>query len=208
MTEANIIFWILIFCFILCVVLIYKAHRHTEKTGGRTKVKDIYNFPASKFENMVRKEVEIITGYKFPTLLPDWLKSVRGKVMEFDGYNEELHLAFEVQGPQHTLFDKKYHKNYETYFKTLQNDKEKRALCEQYGVGLIIIDYKVPKHLIHNYIISRIYDLCTKKSLTLLNCQKLRPVILKARTIGYLEKITNLPFRNPDLEKELNLPDL
>lgn len=169
------ILYVLIF---LLIVFISILITESEYTGGYDVYKNLDKFPASKFEDYIRNRFQVITGDKFPTILPDWLTD-NGKRMELDGYSEDLGLAFEAQGPHHTRFSKKYYKSKDDYLDTIRKDKLKRRLAEEAGVGLIIIDYKVPKYLLDRYIKSRIYDICKEKffqgdkKYNMVRCEKL-----------------------------------
>jgi hypothetical protein len=116
----------------------------------------------SKAEKVVRAEFEdIVRGYKFPTVRPSWLKR-HGRILELDGYNQELELAFEYQGPHHTRYDTRYQKKYSGYIETVIRDKLKIIGCAEHGTELIVIDYRVPRRLVGIYIRSRLYDIFKK----------------------------------------------
>ena len=55
----------------------------------------------SKSEEITRAILENLFEAKFPKKRPYWLRNSRGRLMELDGYCEELQLAFEFQGRQH-----------------------------------------------------------------------------------------------------------
>jgi hypothetical protein len=147
------------------------------------------------------------TRYRFYTMYPSWLRW-RGKELEIDGYNVWLGLAFEVQGPQHTEFNNKLDSDYKAYYKRLCNDAAKRKLAREYGVGLISVDYRVPKHLLDDYIKSRIYDLCNQKNRpTKMRCELLEPISTHMPT-NYIAKIEPVPYRDEKAEKLYSLNDL
>ncbi len=127
--------------------------------GGTDRIKDLMTFPASRFESGVRQIFERITGYSFPCVYPAWLK-IGKKQYELDGYSAELKIAFECQGPQHSRYSKSTDANRDKYLQRLENDKLKEKICADNNVALIIIDYRVPKHLMSSYIKSRIFDVC------------------------------------------------
>ena len=62
--------------------------------------------------------------------------------MELDGFNEELLIAFEYQGRQHTEYVPFFHRSMEAYECQRYRDVLKRALCVEYGVLLIEIGFK------------------------------------------------------------------
>ena len=190
----------------------------------KSKFKNIKENPQSKFETQVRdifgniakgtlklaedrmkipKTKSKDTRYRFYTMYPSWLRW-KGKELEIDGYNVWLGLAFEVQGPQHTEFGK-MDSDYKAYYNRLCNDAAKRKLASEYGVGLITIDYTVPKHLLSDYIKSRIYDLCNVgRQPTRMRCELLEPISTHMPT-NYIAEMKPIPYRNYELEKQMSL---
>lgn len=92
------------------------------------------------FNERVCKELfETIFDDQFPKARPKWLiNPMTGHSMELDGYNEELGIAFEYNGPQHyeyiPLWDNKLNIQKEKDILKLKN-------CEEMGVLLIVIPY-------------------------------------------------------------------
>jgi hypothetical protein len=161
--------------------------------------KDLDKHPASKFETYVRSTMERITGKKFPCVYPGWLK-LNGKQLELDGYNKELSIAFECQGPQHTKFSNKADPLYKLYKNRIQNDIAKIDICKQNGIGLIIIDYKVPKYILSRYIRSRIYDIAEDWKSKGMFDKIAKLGILSQKPADYAEVITNVPYIYEHLE--------
>jgi len=144
-------------------------------------VKDLKRNPASKSEEVVRNELQLITGCMFPCVYPSWLMG-----MELDGYCDELKTGFEFQGPQHTKFDKQFDTSYDVYLKRTEDDALKRKLCPENGVSLMIVDYILPRHLLNTYLRSRLYD-----------ASKFNPLLAKFAYLppGYIPLIKHVPFR-------------
>lgn len=210
---SNIYSLIILLTFLLIISVIILiavglCHETRAIAGGVDIMKDIQKYPASGFENYIRGKIELITGRKFPTVLPDWL-IYRGRRMELDGYNEELGIAFEAQGPQHTMYSREYYSDYLQYYRRVMSDEAKLRLANEYGVGLIIIDYKVPKYMLDRYIRSRIYDICRDKLLSggfaRVNCEALgyNELNILIKPYWYAEKIIHNPYRNYVIEREL-----
>ena len=67
---------------------------------------------------------------------PSWLRNKAGYVLELDGYNESLKLAFEHQGIQHYSL-----KTNQRFVKAnlILNDKEKAEICKKNGISIIYI---------------------------------------------------------------------
>jgi hypothetical protein len=93
----------------------------------------------SKSEEICRTTFEQIFEKPFKKVRPKWLRNSRNRQMELDGYNDELKIAFEYQGIQH--FSKAI---FGTNLKLrIEDDERKVELCREYGVFLVLIDYKM-----------------------------------------------------------------
>jgi hypothetical protein len=184
-----IIFLILIIVVIAIVfrpsleLICFKAR---EIIGG-DRIKDLKSSPRTASESNAIKILEGVTGEKFPTVYPDWLVW-KGSKLELDGYCEKLKLALEFSGPLHTKwFPAK--EPYEKYFERIVRDVVKRKLCKKNNVTLIVIDMSLPSRHWRNYILSRLFD----------------AGIVKDRPVLYIDKQTAKPYRNPQIEQELDL---
>jgi hypothetical protein len=109
-----------------------------------------------KNEQRTIKIIEEIFGskYKFEKSYPAWLKSSSGAQLELDGFNEQLAIGVEYNGPYH--YDKKYYPTEEKFNNKVTSDQLKVTLCKMNGVLLIVIPYTVSS--IYDYILSRLYD--------------------------------------------------
>lgn len=86
---------------------------------------------------------------EFPSIRPDWLKNpATGRNLELDGYCEELKLAFEYQGRQHTSEDTEFGSDYTNQ---VERDEYKVQKCLEHGITLMLIhqprSYEVDKFL-------------------------------------------------------------
>jgi len=92
-------------------------------------------------EKYCRKVFEERFEKSFPKKCPTWLRDPKsGNLLELDGFNEELKIAFEYDGPKHY----KIHNCFYEIRKGLEDQIEtgviKNNLCEQNGIKLIRID--------------------------------------------------------------------
>jgi hypothetical protein len=137
---------ILIFILILLIIIILALEK-----------KNITGAYRSHLEHNVIEILENITGRRFYPAYPEWLKDPKtGVQLELDGYNEDLKLAVEVQGPGH-------YRPYDaetilSYNERIERDKLKKKLCQDHGINLLQFDYRIPIYVARPYIISRLYD--------------------------------------------------
>jgi hypothetical protein len=144
------LFVIVIICALVLVFLIIRArtlHPFAIIGGDR-----------SKTEARIIAIFEEITGRKFDTAHPTWLRDPDSRApLELDGYNEELGIAVEVQGPGH--IKPMPGESYEKYQSRVARDEYKRAQCAAHKVALITIDYRISTRTgLRAYIESRLFD--------------------------------------------------
>jgi len=83
--------------------------------------------------------------FEFPNTRPDWLRSPEtNRRLELDCYNEELGLAFELQGTQHYKPIKGWGGEKE-FARIIRRDVHKRTECTKHGVELFRIDNRPVK---------------------------------------------------------------
>lgn len=186
--DKNILLILLIVIVVAVAILMLTLRLITNSSfygGSRTRdiTKDLEKYPRSKAEKNVIDIFEKLTGEKFPTVYPGWLR-YRGKQLELDGYNSKLKLAIEFSGPQHTKW---YPLNepYEKYLNRIKNDEVKKKLCKKHGVRLVIIDKAIPRLNLTTYIKSRLYD----------------AGILSHAPVNYIPEIIVSPDIDPNLQK-------
>lgn len=156
-------------------------------------IKNLKDHPRSKSEAAVIKQLENITGHKFPTVNPSWLVDTsdnKGKprTLELDGYCRDLAIALEFSGPLHTKWNSR-NETYEKYFRRVKHDVIKKKVCADHGVNLIVIDMSLPSRHWNSYLKSRLYDIG----------------FLDEKPTNYILEQVATPYRNETLEKELNL---
>lgn len=108
-------------------------------------------------EAACRAFFEQFFGKLFPKIRPSWLRTdehYRG--LELDGFNEELGLAFEYQGPQHYEVDGFFIRSEDRLNQRVADDKLKVELCNVNNVKVIAVPFiksinieKLTKSLLH-----------------------------------------------------------
>jgi len=93
----------------------------------------------SKSEEIARTTFEQIFQLEFKKVRPKWLKNSRNRQMEIDGFCKELNIGFEYQGIQH--FGKQFYGT--SLEQRISDDQLKAKLCEENGVRLFILDYRM-----------------------------------------------------------------
>lgn len=90
-------------------------------------------------EEICRLYMEYIFQKPFIKIRPNWLRSPANYPLELDGYNAELNIAFEHQGPHHYdpfIYGGNRHTNYE---KIIQYDSIKKNILQDRNIKLIVI---------------------------------------------------------------------
>lgn len=110
----------------------------------------------SNGEIVFRDIMEEITGHKFLKVRPNWLRGVRNRPLEIDGYCEELKLAFEYQGQQHFKYNSHFYKNIEDFNRRLANDQIKSKILQERGIRLLLPDYRLPISSFRDFVVKAI----------------------------------------------------
>lgn len=95
----------------------------------------------NKSEEECRRIIEELTGEKFPSCWPNFLRNITGRLMQLDGYSEKLKTAMEYNGEQHYMELSHFHKHNKTLESQKKRDKLKKKQSEENGVSLMIIPY-------------------------------------------------------------------
>lgn len=114
----------------------------------------------SKPERRCREIFESIFRAPFKKIRPDWLKNpVTGKNLELDGYNEDLKLAYEYDGRQHSEYTPHFHKDPNDFKYQLEKDKFKDRMCQLRSITLVRIPSFVVYGDLEKYIRTRLRQL-------------------------------------------------
>lgn len=96
-------------------------------------------------EEKCRQCIEFIFKTNFPNVWGIIKNPETNRNMQFDGYNENLKIAFEYQGEQHYSWEKsrgkKEKRKKENFNKNIKNDETKLNLCKKNNIKLLKIKY-------------------------------------------------------------------
>lgn len=93
----------------------------------------------SKSEEIARTTFEYLFKVRFRKVRPKWLRNSRGRIMEIDGYNDELKIGFEYQGVQHFRAIGIYQQDIK---QRQADDQLKFELCRQQGIRLFYLTHQ------------------------------------------------------------------
>jgi thiol-disulfide isomerase/thioredoxin len=89
-------------------------------------------------EEIVRLYIQKYLKAEFPKVRPSWLRTKSSGLLELDGYNSKLKIAFEHQGHHH--YEPTYYKQSGNLLSRIKyRDKIKRERCSQAGIKLIVV---------------------------------------------------------------------
>jgi hypothetical protein len=156
-----IILFIIIIALVVICALYFSSRGITLRSDtSRVSLPDtpeVLGSGRSKLEARVVKILEDITHAPFDQAHPSWLRDGTSAPLELDGYNSELKVALEVQGPGH--IKPLPGESYEKYQKRVRRDQLKRELCVKHGIHLITIDYRISLANVGAYLRSRLFDI-------------------------------------------------
>jgi len=102
-------------------------------------------------ERFCRAMFERIFDAPFGKARPKWLLNERKRRMELDGFNQQLGVAFEFQGPQHYTEIEHFHRK-GSLERRARDDATKRVLCKAHKVSLIEVPHTVKYEDVQQYI--------------------------------------------------------
>lgn len=113
----------------------------------------------NKTEQYCRNIFEALFKCSFPSIKPKWLKNADGNLLELDGYNKNLRLAFEYNGIQHYEVVDRWGKTDAALIKQQEHDIIKINKCNERDIILIIIPYTLKtKKDIREFIYEELFD--------------------------------------------------
>ena len=115
------------------------------------------NYGRSKGETVCCQTLERHYKVPFRTERPSFLRNpATGRNLELDCYNSTMKVAVEYNGIQHYVFPNRFHKTESEFRDQVARDILKHNLCDEAGVFLITVPYKVHERDIPAYIYSRL----------------------------------------------------
>lgn len=126
-------------------------------------------------ERICRGVFESLFDDKFPKMRPVWLRNSNNNLMELDGFNQKLKIAFEHNGAQHYKYSSHgFIKTKNELLKLQQYDNEKQKICIENNIILIIIPElgtKTPIIDLQSFIIDELkrYNIYPKNSNIIIN---------------------------------------
>jgi hypothetical protein len=92
-------------------------------------------------EEQIRFCFSQLFGQEFPKKNPPWLRQKNGEPLHFDGFNQDLMLAFEHDGEQHFKHIEYFHPTLEDFQAAQKRDEIKNMLCAENNVELVRIRF-------------------------------------------------------------------
>jgi hypothetical protein len=115
-----------------------QGHSYSKRSTGVTHGCPECNKKFLVGESRVRAIFETVYGKPFTKEKLAILKHEKtGRLLELDGFNKELNIAFEFQGRQHETSNSEFGKDFENQ---KIRDKEKVELCKKNGIKLVVVD--------------------------------------------------------------------
>jgi hypothetical protein len=107
----------------------------------------------SRGEQLCRDIMEDIYKKPFPKIKPGFIRNPETQaLLELDGYNAELGIAFEYNGMQHYVWPNFTGQSYNEFKAQVRRDQFKLECCDRHNVYLITIPYSVPYEDIREFI--------------------------------------------------------
>lgn len=125
----------------------FKVENNTKESFKPKKKMD------SRGENICRGVLEKIYNKPFPKIRPGFIRNPEtGTLLELDGYNSELGIAFEYNGLQHYKWPNFTNQTYNEFIGQVKRDQYKVECCDKHNVYLITVPYNVPFEKIEEFI--------------------------------------------------------
>lgn len=118
----------------------------------------------SKGEQLCRDILEKHYKKPFPKIRPGFIRNPETQtLLELDGYNSELGIAFEYNGVQHYTWPNFTNQTYDEFKSQVRRDQFKLECCDRHNVYLITVPYTVPFDDLKDYIIHYLPENVSKR---------------------------------------------
>lgn len=121
----------------------YEPVREKQKWIGEKGKEMQIKINQKSWENKIRRILQNQFKYEFKKIRPKWLRNeLTKRNLELDMFCDELKLAIEFNGCQHTEYTPFFHKKGEKQFhEQLVRDHLKWTKCKEHGVKLVIVNH-------------------------------------------------------------------
>ena len=138
-------------------IVYYNPDSYKDNISTRTitpsELKEYKNKKQTKGERECCRAMEELTGKRFYTVRPDWLKNPEtNRNLELDCFNPELGIAVEYNGEQHYKYPNAFHKSEREFINQIRRDEFKREQCDKNGIYLITVPYTIKINEIKEYL--------------------------------------------------------
>jgi hypothetical protein len=135
-----------------------------KELSSNTSIKKKKTNTSSAGETECRRVAEFLTGYKFPTARPDFLRNeITNTNLEIDCFCAELAIGIEYNGRQHYEYIPHFHQSKDAFYNMKYRDQIKKQLCEKNGITLIIVPYTIKIEDIEAFIMQK-FDALFKRN--------------------------------------------
>jgi rubredoxin len=133
--------WVYSGCYIKFPIICENGHRF-ETHWNRLWQKHWCPYCKNKSQQKFRETIEKYFNASFPSKNPKWLYYPEtGRLLQLDGYNNSLKIAFEFQGQQHYKEVSFFHNCGERFESLKKRDLFKKEKCKEKGILLICVPY-------------------------------------------------------------------
>ena len=168
------------------------GHEHKAKISNKIRWLGCKKCSPFIMQTKCKQIFEEIFQTTFASQRPKWLINPKTKRrLELDGYNENLKLAFEYDGRQHSEPFRNTNRHKAQFIQLQYRDSIKNEICKLKGVTLIRIPFTIKYNNLSTFIIDNLFNLGAYN--TLINTQ-LKEMIMTVTIVQTHFKTSDLYF--------------